>query len=209
MKSTKRKILRYLGIFLIIAGIALLIYPLYTNLIMNRQELEVLAAWDKQVADITAETTSGAITTETFGQLEKENAPVDPTKKIPFKIIIPKIDVEWVVNEGTDTATLKRGPGHYTGTALPGEVGACVIAGHRTTYGKPFNRVDELVDGDEILLETIGNELFIYTVTGNVEVPPTDMSVLKPTDYPSLVLSTCTPKFFATRRLIIYAKIAE
>jgi len=117
--------------------------------------------------------------------------------------------VDWLVNEGTDYATLRKGPGHFADSALPGETGTCLVAGHRTTYGAPFNRLDELEEGDEILLETTGNEKFTYVVTHSEAVLPTDMTVVENTGYPSLVLSTCTPKYFATRRLIIYARIAE
>ena len=202
----KRKILRYGGIFLIIVGIAILIYPFYTNFIMKRREVSVLASWDEELS---AEQEYQESITEEEYELQKETLIVDPTKKIPFKITIPEIEVEWIVNEGTDYVTLKEGPGHYIVSALPGEVGKCIIAGHRTTYGAPFNRVDELEEGDEILIETLGNEDFTYIVTANFNVIPTDMSVLDTTDYPSLILSTCTPKYFATRRLIIFAEIPD
>ena len=92
---------------------------------------------------------------------------------------------------------------------MPGEVGTCVIAGHRTTYGAPFNRVDELVNGDQIILETIDNKKFTYLVTGKTEVLPDDLSLIKPTNYPSLILTTCTPKHYARRRLLVFAKLAE
>ena len=130
---------------------------------------------------------------------------LDPTKKVPFKILIPKIGVEWIVHEGTDIASLKRGPGHYPGTALPGESSLCVIAGHRTTYGAPFNKVDKLEVGDEIILQSANGDSFVYTVTGKAEVKPDDVSLLTPTNYGSLALTTCTPKFYASRRLIIFA----
>ena len=130
---------------------------------------------------------------------------LDPNKKVPFKILIPKIGVEWIVHEGTDIASLKRGPGHYPGTALPGEASICVIAGHRTTYGAPFNKVDKLEIGDEIILQSAKNENFVYIVTGKAEVKPDDVSLLTPTNYGSLALTTCTPKFYALRRLIIFA----
>ena len=202
----KRKILRYGGIFLVIVGIAILIYPFYTNFILKRREANILASWDEEVQ--LEQEHPESITKEEY-ELQKETLIIDPTKKIPFKITIPEIEVEWIVNEGTDYITLREGPGHYIGSALPGEVGKCIIAGHRTTYGAPFNRVDVLEEGDEILIETLGNEDFTYIVTDNFDVIPTDMSVLDTTDYPSLILSTCTPKYFATRRLIIFAEILD
>jgi len=171
---------------------------------MKRREAAILASWDEELS--TEQEYQESITEEEY-ELQKETLIVDPTKKIPFKITIPELEVEWIVNEGTDYAILKESPGHFIDSALPGEVGKCVIAGHRTTYGAPFNRVDELEEGDEILIETLGNEDFIYIVTDNFDVIPTDMSVLDTTDYPSLILSTCTPKYFATRRLVIFAEI--
>ena len=201
--ANKRKIIRYGGIALIVIGLVIIIWPFYINFVMARREADILASWDEVPAAATiGEEDSG----DTLPQ--EETKTIDPEKKLPFKISIPEIDMEWRVREGTDSRTLKQGPGFYIGSALPGEAGTCVVAGHRTTYGAPFNRLDELVEGDEIIIETAGNEKFTYLVTGQKAVLPTDLSVLKNTEYPSLVLSTCTPEYFATRRLIIYARIA-
>jgi len=203
----RRKIIRFGGIALIIIGLVIIIWPFYINFIMVRRETDVLASWDEELA--TQRTGDNEEDNGTGSTLEKETKLVDPEKKLPFKISIPKIELEWTVREGTDTRTLRQGPGFYIGSTLPGETGTCLVAGHRTTYGAPFNRLDELEEGDEILIETTGNEEFTYIVTGQEAVLPTDLTVLENTSYPSLVLSTCTPKYFATRRLIIYAKIAE
>ena len=89
-----------------------------------------------------------------------------------FKITIPKINSSWVGYEGTNIPSLKRGPGHYIVTPNPGELGTCIIAGHRTTYGAPFNRVDQLVEGDQIIIETLDGKQFIYLVTGQMAVLP-------------------------------------
>ncbi len=202
-KRNKRRIIRYGGIVLIIAGLVILIWPFYINFVMVRREADVLASWDEGLAS------SGTGDNEGNGQKTGgETKLADPEQKLPFKISVPEIDMEWMVNEGTDSKTLKQGPGFFTGSAFPGETGTCVVAGHRTTYGAPFSRLDELEEGDEIIIETTGNEEFTYIVTGQEAVLPTDLSVLENTDYPSLVLSTCTPRYFATRRLIIFARIA-
>ena len=234
MKNTKNKIVRYSGIALIIVGILVLAYPFYTNFVMRRQESQVLDAWANQIStssdsasqsgqsnstDVSSsgsQGTAGGPSSDTSQTQDTTSAGpaitlspelfiLDPNKKIPFKILIPKINVEWIVHEGTDTASLKRGPGHYTGTALPGDPSLCVIAGHRTTYGAPFNSVDRLVIGDEIILQSAKNENFVYIVTGNAVVKSNDISLLKPTNYASLALTTCTPKFYAINRLIIFA----
>jgi sortase A len=118
---------------------------------------------------------------------------------------IPSIDVDLVVVEGTDTESLKKGPGHYEQTAYPwqgqGRVG---IAGHRTTYGAPFWSLNELEPGDRIVLATEFG-IFTYRVTGSRIVAPSDGSVLNATSRPTLVLTTCNPRFSAAERLVVFA----
>jgi sortase A len=118
---------------------------------------------------------------------------------------IPRIDVNEVVVQGVAVEDLKDGPGHYLRTADPwdpeGRVG---IAGHRTTYGAPFWDLDKVRPGDEIRLVT-ERGTYRYEVTGSRDVLPTEGSVLRDTDHPSLVLTTCTPRFSAALRLIVIA----
>jgi sortase A len=221
--KNRRKTLRHLGIALIVIGILIIAYPSYTNFIMKQKETDVLSAWNNQLnlgstPESNAQETSSSNNTQLTGQpgntiqtqtTESQNAQSQPTKNALFKIEIPKINSNWIVYEGTDTSTLKNGPGHYTGTGMPGENGVCLIAGHRTTYGAPFNRVDQLLNGDQIILETKDNKKFVYLVTNKLEVLPNDVSAIKQTNYSSLILSTCTPKFYATRRLLIFAKLSN
>jgi sortase A len=116
-----------------------------------------------------------------------------------------------VVVEGVDHEDLKRGPGHYPGTALPGEVGNMVISGHRTTYGAPFNRLDELNVGDAIVLET-RDTWWTYRMIRQQIVRPSAVEVTypvpghrdqKPTQK-LLTLTTCNPKYSARQRLVVY-----
>ncbi len=120
-------------------------------------------------------------------------------------IDIPSIDLNMVVVEGTDTGSLKEGPGHYSDTAYPwqdhGRVG---IAGHRTTYLHPFFNLDEVRTGDRITLATEYGT-FAYLVTRVFVVSPSDASVLEQTKEPTLVLTTCDPKYSASQRLIVTA----
>jgi sortase A len=119
-------------------------------------------------------------------------------------IKIPSIRVNDVVVEGTDTEDLKKGPGHYEKTNDPwqnrGRVG---IAGHRTTYGAPFWDLDKVRQGEVITLIT-DRGTFAYRVTRSRDILPTQVGVLDPTEQPTLVLTTCTPRFSAARRLIVY-----
>jgi sortase A len=121
-------------------------------------------------------------------------------------IKIPKIGLDRVVVEGVGVADLKKGPGHYPGTALPGQLGNTVISGHRTTYGAPFNRLDELQVGDEILVYDQSGP-FKYVVSENKIVSPTAVEVLDPSSDARLTLTTCHPKFSARQRLIIVATL--
>jgi sortase A len=126
------------------------------------------------------------------------------------QIQIPAIDVDFIVVEGTGYEALKKGPGHYSDTADPwdgwGRVG---IAGHRTTYQHPFLNLDRLDVGDEIVLHT-GFGTFTYDVS-RVFVIPSEGSgkVLTQTRKPTLVLTTCHPKYSAAERLIVTADLVD
>lgn len=117
---------------------------------------------------------------------------------------IPRIDLDAVVVEGVGLEDLKKGPGHYPRTPMPGDGGNVGIAGHRTTYGKPFWSLNELTPGDEIFLRTSGGE-FAYEVLWTRVVLPSQSEVLDRTRGPSLTLTTCEPRFSAARRLIVRA----
>lgn len=121
---------------------------------------------------------------------------------------IPAIDVDVAVIAGVAPNDLKKGPGHYPGTPMPGQLGNAAIAGHRTTYGQPFFRLDELVPGDEIIVTTVQGR-FVYVVTDSEIVPPSRGDVVL-TDDPTiarLTLTTCDPKWTATNRLIVRAEL--
>jgi sortase A len=123
-------------------------------------------------------------------------------------IVIPKIGLNKAIVEGIGTADLREGPGHYSNTPLPGESGNAAIAGHRTTYGAPFYRLNELGSGDQITVTTPqGN--FRYVVNRSIEVDPSDVSVIDPTTTNELTLTTCTPRFSAARRLIVQAALVS
>jgi sortase A len=138
-----------------------------------------------------------------------EEAPRDRVVDVPGTAVmilrIPAIDLDYVVVEGTDTESLKKGPGHYPATAYPWEdSGRVGIAGHRTTYGAPFWSLNELEEGDRIVLATEYG-VFSYRVTDTRIIAPTNGAVLSPTARPSLVLTTCNPRFSAAERLVVFA----
>lgn len=134
------------------------------------------------------------------------------------RIEIPDIGVNTIVVEGTTPSALKAGAGHYRNTPLPGQKGNVAIAGHRTTYGRPFNKVDALKPGNRIVLTTpVGR--FTYSV---IPAPagtnsssfaaawvthPYDWAVAGKTKGDFLTLTTCHPKGSARQRLIVRAKL--
>jgi sortase A len=121
-------------------------------------------------------------------------------------IKIPKIGVDRVVVEGVEVEHLKKGPGHYPETAMPGQRGNMVVSGHRTTYGAPFYRLDELRVGDEIVVvDGVGS--YQYRVTESKIVRPTDLGVIAPSSDARLTLTTCHPRFSARQRLIVVATL--
>ncbi|MEO6121198.1 MAG: class E sortase, partial [Acidimicrobiales bacterium] len=120
---------------------------------------------------------------------------------------IPSIGVDKTVVEGVALDDLKKGPGHYPDTPLPGQPGNASIAGHRTTYGAPFYNLDELDNGDEILVTTRQGE-FRYEVVESKVVRPSETSVLDPTSDNRLTLTTCEPRFSAAKRLVVVAVLA-
>ena len=122
------------------------------------------------------------------------------------RIEIPKIGVDKIVVAGVELSDLRKGPGHYPNTALPGQIGNAAIAGHRTTYGAPFFRVDELAVGDEIIVTTVQGT-FRYLVTETKIVKPTDFSVLDPTPDATLTLTSCNPRYSSRQRIVVKAKL--
>jgi sortase A len=124
------------------------------------------------------------------------------------RIVLPSFDREYVVAEGTDTETLRKGPSHYGDTPFPGQRGTIGIAGHRTTYGAPFRPIDKLDRGDEVVLE-MSYGRFVYEVEHTRIVKPTALWVKRRAGHDRLILSACHPKYSAAKRIVVFAKLAE
>jgi sortase A len=122
-------------------------------------------------------------------------------------IRMPTLDRRYAIVEGTDTESLRKGPGHYPDTSFPGEGGTVAIAGHRTTYGAPFNEVDKLNRGDEIVLDMPYGK-FTYEFEKQEIVDPSQTSVTNPVPGAErLVLSACHPLYSASQRIIVFARL--
>jgi sortase A len=122
------------------------------------------------------------------------------------RLRIGRIGLNMVVVQGTDHETLKKGPGHYLGSGLPGEGHLIYIAGHRTTYLAPFAWINNIRVGDYINFE-VPYGTFTYRVTRHYVVADNTVAVLKDTGTEILRLQACHPRFFATHRYIVDAKL--
>jgi sortase A len=122
------------------------------------------------------------------------------------RLRIPRLGVKFVFVEGAHSKQLETGPGHYAGTALPGEHGTVGVAGHRTTYLAPFRNIDSLRKGDSIVLQMPYGR-FRYEVEGSIVVSPSNTRSLRPVRHDRLVLTTCHPLFSAAQRLVVTATL--
>jgi sortase A len=124
------------------------------------------------------------------------------------RLTIGRIGLKMVVVQGTDHETLKKGPGHYEASGLPGEGHLIYIAGHRTTYLAPFAYIDDIRVGDYIGFD-VPYGAFTYRVTRHYIVRDDQVAVLRDRGREVLRLQACHPRFFATNRYIVDAKLVS
>ncbi len=121
------------------------------------------------------------------------------------RITVKRMGVSMILVNGTDTGSLKKGPGRDERTAMPGEGRLVYVAGHRTTYAAPFADIDKMRTGDEVRVE-LPYATFVYRVTGHVIVPADDVGRLQNRGREEIALQACHPRFFASQRYIVYAR---
>jgi sortase A len=124
------------------------------------------------------------------------------------RIEIPGIGVDAVIVQGTDTASLQKGPGHYPETAFPGEGRTIGIAGHRTTYLAPFRKINEIDEGDEVVLE-MPYGTFTYEVSEHEIVDPYQVDIVDDIGHEQLVLTACHPLYSAAERWVVFARLLD
>lgn len=122
------------------------------------------------------------------------------------RLRIPRLDLDMILVNGTDTRTLRKGPGRDLRSFMPGEGELVYVAGHRTTYGAPFAEIQRLRPGDAITLE-MPYGVFTYRVFGHRIVGKSDLSVLRSPDRELLRLQACHPRFFASQRYVVSAEL--
>lgn len=192
MKRSTSVFIRVLIILAAIAGLALLLYPTYTDWNEKRQQ-ELLKSTLKEKT---------AVDTKS----KEKNAVPEVPEGAWGLLIIPSLKIEAAVVNGVSEEDLKKGPGWYPMTALPGK-GNTAIAGHRTMYGGVFRDIATLDKGDEILLVYQG-KTYKYLVDRIFTVSSKDWSIIQPVGHPVLTLTTCYPNT-PTKRVVVRADLVE
>jgi sortase A len=191
-----RVVLRFVASVMMVSGVLLI------------TDAVVTLAWQEPVSAYFSERS----------QVKLEKALIDPPDRVvekkPLpgdaigKIVIPSIGVSKYVVEGTDADSLRKGPGHYPDTPLPGQHGTSAIAGHRTTYGAPFRDLNDVHKGDRIVLE-MPYGTFVYRVERTLIVDDSALWVTKRVNHDRLVLTACHPLYSAAQRIVAFARLTD
>jgi len=218
-----REVLGAVGRALVTVGLLLLLFVAYqlwgTGIYQARAQNDLQRQFEQalQQANTTSTTAlpeNGGVDDPTVPTTTLAPFAAPPEGEVVGRIGIPKIGVDEFVVEGVNVDDLRRGPGHYPSTQMPGHEGNSAIAGHRTTYGAPFGDLDQLTAGADIRVTTVQGD-FRYKVTEIRVVDPSEVSVLDPSPDPArpgrelatLTLTTCNPKYSAAERLIVRAQL--
>lgn len=227
--DTVRLVARGIGQTLITGGLIILLFVVYevwvTNLFAAQQQSTV----HQKFQTLLDQPTVGSSTLPLPGAAQK----TIPAGQGIANLYIPRLgqDYNFTVVEGVDDADLEKGPGHYSGTALPGQQGNFSVAGHRVGKGEPFLNLDQLQPGDAVVVQVPGF-WYVYKVlgqggdlskpdgngvVGREIVDPTDVGVIAKTPDKSdapvtgnyMTMTTCHPKYSANQRMVLHALLAE
>ncbi|MGV9274763.1 class E sortase [Streptomyces griseosporeus] len=216
-----RRVIHTAGTVLIVVGLLLVAFAAFQNWQRDREYGRAQRALHADLSEPQAGHEAPAVTGRTpraDPAPRKQSAPPEGAALAVLRIPRFGAGYQPVIVEGVSQSDLAKGPGHYPGTAMPGEVGNFAVAGHRTGWGQPFNRLDELVRGDRIVVEWRGR-MFTYHVTGSRTVKPTDVEVIAPVpdkpgakpDKARITLTTCTDRDPVSRdyvhRLIVWGEL--
>ncbi|MDX6203599.1 MAG: sortase [Frankiales bacterium] len=216
-----RLVVSGVGQLLITAGVILLLfvgYELWFTGIYTRQQQQTAEKAIQQTFTAARAPASGSsqappVTHNKNGDVVYPKVATGSAETILY---VPRLgkNYHYVVVEGVGTDDLKKGPGHYPGTSLPGQLGNVVVSGHRTTYLAPFNRFDELKPGDPVIFE-MADGWYTYKVVSTEIVQPTATWVID-NPYPdkrpvgrSFTFTTCNPKYSAKQRLVVYGSFVS
>jgi len=219
MSSGLRRTIRLIGTLLLTAGVLVLVWVIvvwrwqdpFTAIEAHFSQQHLRSAYvvrsrtfqrrlpTKPAKDPAVAWKEAAVAARAYGKTLNQGGPVGRLK-------IGRLGLDIYVVQGTDHESLKKGPGHYIDSALPGQGRLIYVAGHRTTYLAPFAHIDDIKNGDYMTLE-VPYGLFEYRAVRHYVVPADDLAVLKDTDHEILRLQACHPRFFATHRYIVDADL--
>jgi sortase A len=212
--SGPRRVVATVGEMLITIGLLLLLFVAWqlwwTDVVANRDQAVTIQALERGFGDAR------------HGGVGKTD-PLATLNNVPFGeafaiLRIPRFGATFArpVLQGTDHDTLIKGVGHYSGTVMPGLVGNFAVAGHRTTYGRPFHNIDLLRRGDVIVVETKASYI-VYAVDRHVIVTADHVEVIAPVPQrpgatPTeawMTMTACHPKYSASKRYVVFAKLVK
>jgi sortase A len=210
-----RRLSRTVGILLVLGGAGTLLWALvvwqwqdpFTALYNAYHQRQLARDYDARVATYRGRLSSDSLSVvrRKLAQEARGYRRSVTRSDVVGRIVVPRLDLDAYVVNGTDSDTLKRGPGRDLRTYMPGEGELVYIAGHRTTYGAPFARINALRPGDQVMIE-LPYARFEYRIVRHVIVPASDISRLRSSGRELLALQACHPRFFASERYIAYAK---
>jgi sortase A len=195
-----RHVLRFIGSVLMVSGILLI------------ADAGITLAWQDPVSAFFAERQQNQLKEALIDPPPQVAERIREKRPLPGdaigEIILPSLDKRYYVVEGTDNGNLRKGPGHYPDTPLPGERGTVAIAGHRTTYGAPFRDIDQLKRGQRIIM-SMPYGRYVYRVEKTQIVDDSALWITDPVGYDRLVLSACHPLYSAAQRLVAFARLEK
>jgi sortase A len=213
-----RRPLRILGTVLIVAGSLTLIWALvvwqwqdpFTALYTKWKQHQLASQYEKRVEHYTGSVAGTSLAAErsSIAREAKAYRAHSTRGEAIGRLRVPRMGLNMVLVNGTDHDTLKKGPGRDFRTFMPGENRLIYIAGHRTTYLAPFSHIDRMKAGDRVTIE-VPYGTFIYSVTHHRIVQATNLSVLRSPRYDVVELQACHPRFFASHRYIVYARLVR
>lgn len=211
-----RRFVRLLGTLMIVAGLAGLAWALLvwrwqdpvTAVYTHLEQRELASGYERLVeefdqprpAPVSAADSAARIRADArrYRKSLRRGQPVG-------RIRVPRLGLNMMIVNGTDPATLKKGPGRYLGSFMPGQGELIYVAGHRTTYSAPFSRIESLRRGDRVTIE-VPYGVFEYRIVRSIVVRATALRVLRSRGREEVALQACHPRFFATERYIAYAR---
>ena len=213
-----RRWVRFTGTVLIALGVLTLLWALvvwqwqdpFTALYTKWKQHQLSSQYAKRVHAFAGSVSGGSLAAERSSIAREARAyRANSTRGEAIgRLRVPRMGVNMILVNGTDHETLKKGPGRDLRTFMPGQDRLVYIAGHRTTYLAPFSHIDRMRSGDRVTIQ-VPYGTFIYSVTHHRIVAATDLSVLRSPRYEVVELQACHPRFFASHRYIVYARLVR